>query len=59
MGRDTEKKEGVRDDVISWKLGRDWEVVRIDTENINRNVTKLLPAIRAVLNYRKRRKVCT
>lgn len=58
-GRDREKKESVRDDVIAWKLGRGWEVVRIDTENVNRNVTKLLPGIRAVLNYRKHRKECT
>ena len=58
-GRDREKKESIRDDVIAWKLGQGWEVVRIDTENVNKNVTKLLPGIRAVLNYRKSRKVCT
>lgn len=58
-GRDREKRESVRDDVIAFKLGEGWQVIRIDADNINRNVTKLLPGIRAVLNYRKRKNLCT
>jgi very-short-patch-repair endonuclease len=29
--------------VIKWKLGDDWEVIRINTDNINTNITKLIP----------------
>ena len=53
-GKDRQKYQQTRDDVIKWKLGDDWEVIRISTDNINTNVTKLLPGIRAVLNGRKK-----
>ena len=53
-GKDRQKYQQTRDDVIKWKLGDDWEVIRISTDNINTNITKLIPGIRAVLNSRKK-----
>jgi len=53
-GKDKEKYMSVRDNVIIYKLGEGWEMLRITTDNINTNVTKLLPAIRAVLARRSR-----
>ena len=44
-----------RQDGIANMLGDGYEVIHIKTENINTNVTKLLPAIRAVLSRRKRK----
>lgn len=55
-GKDKREKEGLRDEVICSKLGEGWELIRIDTENINRNVTRLVPAIRAVKKSRKNKK---
>jgi len=52
-GKDRQKYQQIRDDVIKWKLGDGWEVIRISTDNINTNITKLLPGIRAVLSRRK------
>jgi very-short-patch-repair endonuclease len=48
-------KEIIRDEVIEQKLGDGYEVIRISTENINLNITKLLPAIKAVLYSRKKK----
>ena len=53
-GKDRQKYQQTRDDVIKWKLGDGWEVIRINTDNINTNITKLIPGIRAVLNSRKK-----
>ena len=50
---DKRKKENIRDELIVDKLGEDYEMIRIQADNINLNVTKLLPAIRAVLKRRK------
>lgn len=47
-------KQRNRDDVIIWKLGEGWEIIHIDTDNINTNVTRLVPAIKAVLKFRKK-----
>jgi len=52
-GKDVEQREHTRDELISEKLG--CEVIRITTDNINKNVTKLLPAISVVLKNRKRK----
>lgn len=49
-----EKEVSMRDEVIACKFGDGWQVIHIDTDAINMNVTKLIPAIKAVLNYRKR-----
>ena len=46
--------EELRDETIRNKLGDGWEVIHIDTENINMNITRLMPAIRAVLKRRQR-----
>ena len=55
-GHDKKKRQAIRDDLICWKLGHGWQVIRIDTEDINRNITKLLPGIRAVMKYRQKKK---
>lgn len=54
--KDNEKAQTIRDEVIADKLGEGWNVIRIDTENINTNVTKLVPAIKRILKYREDKK---
>lgn len=54
-GKDKEKTQLMRDEVICYKLGPSWQVIHIDTENINTNVTHLLKAIRGVMAYRERK----
>jgi len=49
------KREQIRDEVIADKLGAGWNVIRISDININENITKLLPAIHGVLEYRKKK----
>lgn len=46
------KEEAIRDELITSALGEGFQLIRIPTDDINLNVTKLLPAIRAVLKYR-------
>lgn len=53
-GKDKEKYSEERDMLICDKLGEGWEIIHIDTDNINRNVTKLMVAINAVLRRRKK-----
>ena len=53
-GRDRLRRDQMRDDVIAFQLGAGWEVIRIQTDNINTNITKLIPAIKAVLASRKK-----
>lgn len=55
-GRDRKCHQQIRDDVICWKLGKGWQVIRIDTENINQNVTRLMKGIYGILAHRKRKK---
>ncbi len=43
--RDRERPQQTRDDVICWRLGDGWQVIHIDTENINKNVTRLMKGI--------------
>lgn len=47
-----DKEEAIRDELITSALGEGFQLIRIPTDDINLNVTKLLPAIRAVLKYR-------
>lgn len=49
-------REGERDGTILLKMGVDWEIVRIDTDKINKDIQKLLPSIEAILEYRKAEK---
>jgi very-short-patch-repair endonuclease/DNA-directed RNA polymerase subunit RPC12/RpoP len=51
---DTATRERVRDNCIIAALGPEWEVVRIDTEQIKVKLTKLVPAIKAVARGRKK-----
>lgn len=44
----------IRDELVADKLGPGWQVIHIDTVNINTNITKLLPAIKAVRNFRNK-----
>lgn len=53
-GKDKEKYSEERDRLICEKLGDDWEIIHIDADNINKNVTRLMAAINAVLKRRKR-----
>ncbi len=53
--REDLKKQQIRDEVVVMKLGEGWQVIHIDSENINTNVTKLLPAIEAVLRERNKK----
>jgi len=50
--KNTIGKESIRDSLIVASLGPKWEVVRIPTDLIEENVTKLLPAIKGVLKKR-------
>ena len=52
----TRAKEGIRDGNILLNLGFDWEIIRIDTDKINKNIKKLVPAIENVLAHRKSQK---
>jgi len=58
-GKDKEKQQQIRDNAVCYKLGEDWQVIRIDTENINTDVTKLMRGIYGVMAYRKRKSVHT
>lgn len=55
-GKERLRQQKTRDEAIIYKLGSDWEVIRISTDNINTNITRLLPAIEAVLARRKKQK---
>ena len=57
-GDDKKHREALRDELITNKLGDGYELIRIRTDYINENITRLLPAIKAVLSRRKR-KECT
>ena len=49
--------DSVRDEKIRNELGADWEIIRIPTELIDQDVTKLPKAIENVLDYRDTRHV--
>lgn len=56
-GKDKKARESIRDEVIREKLGDGWKLIRIDTDNINTNITKLIPAIKAVRKSRMQKRV--
>lgn len=47
-------KEGIRDGNIQLALGLSWYVVRIDTDLINKNISKLVPAIKAAVEAQEK-----
>ena len=51
--KDTKNYESHRDDIINLSFGLDWEVIRISSSSINKNITKLYPAIKAIQKQRK------
>ena len=53
-GKERQSSETLRDEIIADKIGDGYEVIRISADNINLNITKLMPAIKAVLARRKR-----
>ncbi len=53
-GKSSKLRETLRDELIANKLGDGYEVIRISADNVNLNITKLVPAIKAVLASRKR-----
>lgn len=53
-GKERAKYQARRDEVICWKFGEGWELIRIKTDYINMNITKLIPAIKKVLRYRQK-----
>jgi very-short-patch-repair endonuclease len=54
--KDTKDYEKYRDSVIVLKMGLEWEVIRVSTADINKNVTKLYPAIKAIQRDRLRKR---
>ena len=52
-GKDQRAQQEIRDEVITDKFGEGWEIIHISTECINKNITRLLPAIREILRRRK------
>lgn len=52
-GKEKKPAEALRDELICQAFGDGWQVIRIRTENINTNVTKLMPAIKKVLQHRR------
>jgi len=52
-GKDKQESQNLRDDIITSKLGDGWQMVRISTDNINKNITRLIPAIKSLLKYRR------
>lgn len=42
-------REGKRDGMILLTIGTSWHMVRIDTDLVNSNIRKLLPAVKAVI----------
>lgn len=46
-------KDAWRDIEIRNKLGEDWEIVRIGTSNLDKDISKLVPAIEKVLEFRE------
>lgn len=51
-GKEKKGFDSLRDELICGVLGEGWEVIRISTDNINMNVTRLMTAIKKVLKYR-------
>ena len=50
--KDKQEKELLRDEIIRFNLGDEWEVIHIKTEYINMNITKTIPAIKGIKEYR-------
>lgn len=49
----TLEREGIRDGSLLLSMGVGWEIIRIDTDKINKDIRKLVPSIEAILEYRK------
>ncbi|MDE6780978.1 MAG: DUF559 domain-containing protein [Ruminococcus sp.] len=55
-GKERRHYEEIRDEAICTKLGEGWEIIHIDTKNINMNIRRLMPAVKAVLKRRNKLK---
>ena len=49
------RKEGIRDGNILLKMGLEWEMIRMDTDYINKDIRQLVPSIKAILADRRER----
>lgn len=52
--KEKKDKELLRDEIIKFNLGDDWEIIHIKTEYINTNITKTIPAIKCIKEYRNK-----
>lgn len=52
--KNTEEKENLRDNLICFNLGPEWEVIRVTDKLINENITKLAKAIDKTYSERKK-----
>lgn len=48
----TKNKETIRDNLIKFNLGDDWEIIRVSDTDLNTNVTRLTKAIKTVKEER-------
>lgn len=53
-GKDRKGYEQERDKAIISTFGDEWDVIRISTDHINKNITKLIAAVKAMKNGRQR-----
>lgn len=53
-GGNKSKKEQLRDNCILLSLGPKWEMIRISDDIINKNITKLIPAIETIKTERSK-----
>lgn len=51
--RNRKEQDSIRDYVIKRVMGEDWEIIRIRTENLDKNAKRLLKAINTVLEKRR------
>ncbi|MDR1628544.1 MAG: DUF559 domain-containing protein [Oscillospiraceae bacterium] len=52
-GKDKHEYQQRRDKAILKDLGSDWDVIRISTDHINKNVAQLMTAIKTIKRKRK------
>lgn len=51
------EKDENRDEILKYKFGDEWEIIRIKTDLINENISKLTKAINRIVAYRKSKKI--
>ena len=51
--KENRDKENARDSIISLSVGPSWEIIHISDDDLNNNITKLVPAIKSIIEQRK------